>query len=339
MEGEAVPSRERKYLICFRIIFSSVGLLAWLALPGPAQEPPTNAPAADKPGMAEVPNRRPGGTPGLGSNRPPVGVALRAGYRWDIPVDFTDRGDISAQHVGAGETVFFPVTRNILGSFDLDLDYVSYAFSVDESSVFAAPGLMRHAADVRLTPMLAGRLNARWGWMARVTGAFVGEADADAWRSFSPGGMVGFVYESSPRLKWTFGLVASALLADIPLAFPMVGFDWRVTDRFRLATRGPGLDAIWTLNPKTSLTLKGRWEYRRYQLADKDPEPNGIFRDQRINVGLEFNRRLPYRLELTLEAGTSVYQQYLLENSDADTVERINTDPQAYLGARLNIHL
>ncbi len=301
-----------------------------LAVSAPALAPVTNAPAGGQGAAAETP-----GVPGSGGRPPGSLVTLRAGYRWDVPVDFTDKGDISVQHAGGGLTTGFPAGRSVFCSLDLDLDYVSYAFSVEDDSPFASPGLMRHAADVRLSPMLAGRAGGRWGWMARVTGAFTGETEADAWKSFSPGGMAGMVYTASPGLKWTFGIVASSLLADVPLAFPIVGFDWAASERLRLATRGPGLDVILKLAPETTLALKGRWEYRRYQLADEDPEPNGIFRDQRINASLELSRRFFRRLEATLEAGTSLYQQYRLENSDEDTVARINTDPQAFLGFRL----
>ncbi len=315
-------------------------LLIFGACSGLAQESALNPPADAAPGVAEIRAQRPGGpADGRPGRRRGSGVAVRTGYRWDIPVDFTDRGDISAQHVGGGVTTLLPVNKSIIGSLDLDVDYVSYSFTVDEASLFADAGLMRHAADVRLSPMLLGRVNERWGWMARVTGAFTGELEADAGKSFSPGGMAGLVYNCGPKLKLTFGLVASALLADVPLAFPIVGFDWAPTDRLRLATRGPGLDAIVKLAPETTLTFKGRWEYRRYQLADENPEPNGIFRDQRINAGVELSRRFLRRLDLTLEAGTSLYQQYRLENSDEDTVERITTDPQAYLGARLAVNL
>lgn len=315
-----------------------------IAFSGNAQEPAGNAPAGDRalavtpePALRPASGAGPGGmvSGGPGGRPPGSGVSLRAGYRWDIPVDFTDKGDISAQHAGGGLTTMFPVSRTIFGSLDLDVDYVSYSFSVEDDSPFAYSGLMRHAADVRISPMLAGKVNDRWGWMARVTGAFTGETDADAGKSFSPGGMAGLVYNCNPRLKLTFGLVASALLADVPLAFPIVGFDWAATDRLRLATRGPGLDIIMKLTPQTTLAVKGRWDYRRYRLADKDPEPNGIFRDQRINAGVELSRRFLRSMEVALEAGASLYQQYRLEDSDENTVERIDTDPQGYCGARL----
>ncbi|MBU4198805.1 MAG: hypothetical protein KKG09_04135 [Verrucomicrobia bacterium] len=83
---------------------------------------------------------------------------------------------------------------------------------------------------------------------------------------------------------------------------------------------------------ETTLTVKGRWDYRRYQLADKVPVPDGIFRDQRVNASVELSRRFQRILELTIEAGTSIYQQYKLENSDEDSIETIQTDPQAFLG-------
>ena len=305
-----------------------------------AQEPTTNAPADDKLSVAQVTAQRPGGPVAGSAGRPPGnGVAVRTGYRWDMPVDFTDKGDISAQHVGAGVTTLLPVNKNILGSLDLDVDYVSYSFSVDNDSLFAASGLMRHAADVRISPMLMGRVSERWGWMARATGAFTGETDADAGKSFSPGGMAGMVYNCGPKLKLTFGVVASALLADELLVFPIVGFDWALTERLRLATRGPGLDVIMKLAPETTLTLKGRWDYRRYRLADTAPVPDGVFRDQRVDISLELSRRFRRVMELTLAAGTSVYQQYKLENSDEDTVARIDTDPQAFLGVRMALSL
>ena len=326
-----------------------VGVLLILGVfPAPAREPVTNEPVAGMRMGAGLPVQQEGRLPvgweggqDSGSMGRPRGPAVegRVGYRWDLPVDLTDKDNVSAQHGGGGVTIRLPVSKTLMGSLDMDVDYVSYSFAVDEDTLFDAAGLMRHAADVRISPMLAGRINKRWSWMARVSGAFIGETDADAWKSFSPGGMAGAVYDIDPNLKLTFGFVASALLADVPLAFPIIGLDWKLNDQLRIATRGPGLDVIMKLTPETTLTVKGRWDYRRYQLAGKGPVPDGIFRDQRVNTSVELSRRFHRILELTLEAGTSVYQQYKLENSDEDTLETIQTDPQAFLGARLTINL
>ncbi len=330
-------------------IYSAGVLIVFLTLAASAQGPTTNVPVAGSNLLAlsfsEGRNTAPvvweGGqdSGSLGHPRG-CGMEYRAGYRWDLPVDLSDQGDVSAQHIGAGMTTRLPWNKALIVSLDVDVDYVSYSFSVDEDSLFDTPGLMRHAADVRIGPMLAGRINKRWSWMAKVTGAFTGETDADAWKSFNAGMLAGAGYTVNPKLKLVLAVVTSSMLADQPLVFPIIGFDWMPNDRLRVATRGPGLDIIMKLTPETTLTVKGRWEYRRYHLdEDRAPEPGGIFRDQRVNAGIELSRRFYRRVELTLEAGTSVYQQFKLENSDEDTIERINTDPEAYLGAKVSVNL
>lgn len=123
------------------------------------------------------------------------------------------------------------------------------------------------------------------------------------------------------------------------LAIPIPGFDWKISERYRLAAQGPGINLITTLSPTTKLTFLSRWEYRQYRLDDDPPVPGGKYYDQRIPVGLELTHRFFRVLEVALEGGCYVYQQMMIRDKDDNKVVTVVGDQSVYVGLRMSLQL
>jgi len=152
------------------------------------------------------------------------------------------------------------------------------------------------------------------------------------WR---PGGVSCIV---SPDLKWSLSFVGFGFEGS-PLVIPIPGFDWKISERYRLATQGPGLGFITTLSPATKLTVLSRWEYRQYRLDDDPPVPGGKYYDQRFPVGMELTRRFFHVLEVALEGGCYVYQQMMIRDKDDNKVITVVGDQALYVGLRMSLRL
>lgn len=165
-----------------------------------------------------------------------------------------------------------------------------------------------------------------------------GESHADLWEAFNGGGLGGVSCVVSPNLKWSLSVVGFGFEGS-PLVIPIPGFDWKISERYRLATQGPGLNFITTLSPKTKLIVLGRWEYRQYRLDDDPPVPGGKYYDQRYPVGLELTRRFFHVLEVALEGGCYVYQQMMIRDKDDNKMVTVVGDQSAYVGLRISVQL
>jgi hypothetical protein len=124
-----------------------------------------------------------------------------------------------------------------------------------------------------------------------------------------------------------------------PLVIPIPGFDWKISERYRLATQGPGLNFSTTLSPVTKLNVLARWEYRQYRLDDDPPVPGGKYYDQRYPVGLELTRRFFRVLEVVLEGGFYVYQQMMIRDKDDNKMITVVGNQSAYVGLRMSLRL
>ena len=197
---------------------------------------------------------------------------------------------------------------------------------------------MHDALALRLGLMVMAPINEKWGWQAGGMMSVAGESQADPWEAFNGGALGGVSYIASPDLKWSLSVVGFGFEGSF-LAIPIPGFDWKISERYRLATQGPGLNFTTTLSPVTKLNVLARWEYRQYRLDDDPPVPGGKYYDQRYPVGIELNRRFFRVLEVALEGGIYVYQQMMIRDKDDNKVVTVVGDQSAYVGLRLSLPL
>ena len=292
---------------------------------------PTNAPPAF--GMDSATN-----VPAMGQQPTGCGVELRTGYRLDPSSHYNDGSDVTVQRVRLGAIVRRSIRPGLMLMGDVDAEYAAYTFNQRDDTIFGKSGFMHDAVALRLGLMIMAPIDAKWGWQAGGMMSVAGESHADLWEAFNGGAVGGVSYIASPDLKWSLSLVGFGFEGSF-LAIPIPGFDWKISERYRLATQGPGLNFITTLSPTTKLIVLSRWEYRQYRLDDDPPVPGGKYYDQRIPVGIELTRRFFRVLEVALEGGVYAYQQMMIRDTDDNKVVTVVGDQSAYVGLRMSLQL
>ena len=274
----------------------------------------------------------------LGQQPMGCGVELRTGYRLDPSSHYNDGSDVTVQRVRLGAIVRRNIQPGLMLMGDVDTEYSAYTFNRRDDTIFGKSGFMHDAVALRLGLMVLAPINDKWGWQAGGSVSVSGESQADLWEAFNGGALGGVSCIVSPDFKWSLSLVGFGFEGS-PLVIPIPGFDWKISERYRLATQGPGLNFITTLSPATKLIVLSRWEYRQYRLDDDPPVPGGKYYDQRFPVGLELTRRFYRVLEVTLEGGCYVYQQMMIRDKDDNKVVTVVGDQSAYVGLRLSLQL
>ena len=173
-----------------------------------------------------------------------------------------------------------------------------------------------------------------WSLFARAGASWAGESDASIGDGLTVQGFGGARWQFRDDLAFTFGLLGLSRLEDDPLVVPIVGVDWRISDRLRLFTPGPGLALVAKLDDSLDLTLRAGWECRDYRLDGGRPGlRSGVVRDDRVPVALELAlKRGPARL--SLRAGATLHQRFEVDDRTGDRVARVETDPAPFLGLR-----
>ena len=291
--------------------------------------PTTNVPAMRQSPLGQLPQgQRPMGR----------GIELRTGYRLDPSSHYNDGSDVTVQRVRLGAIVRRSIRPGLMLMGDVDAEYAAYTFNQRDDTIFGTSGFMHDAVTLRLGLMVMAPINGRWGWQAGGSVAMAGESQADLWEAFSSVALGGVSYMASPDFKWSLSVVGFGFEGS-PLVIPFPGFDWKISERYRLATQGAGLNFITTLSPATKLIVLGRWEYRQYRLDDDPPVPGGKYYDQRIPVGIELTRRFFRVLEVALEGGCYVYQQMMIRDKDDNKVVTVVGNQSAYVGLRMSLQL
>ncbi len=266
------------------------------------------------------------------------GIELSSGYRLDPSSHYNDGSDVTVQRFRLGAIMRRSIRPRLMLLGDLDAEYASYSFNQRDDTIFGKSGFMQDAVTLRLGLMIVAPIDAKWGWQAGGSLSMAGETQADVWESINGAALGGINYLASPDLKWSVSF-AGFWFEGSPLVIPLPGFDWKISERYRLATQGPGLNFVTTLSPSTKLTIMSRWEYRQYRLDDNAPVPGGKYYDQRFPVGLELTRRFFRVLDVSLEGGCYVYQQMMIRDKDDNKVVTVVGDQSAYVGLRMSLQL
>jgi hypothetical protein len=125
---------------------------------------------------------------------------------------------------------------------------------------------------------LAARLGGNWAW-----------EDGAAWeRSGRGAGLVTAAWQATPDLRLLAGFFYASLRYESDRAFPIVGFDWRLSPRIRLATTGPGLRLDADLGGRHRLAASVQWSGYGVRLDDQDGSRPGGLVEEAALLRLEY---------------------------------------------------
>jgi hypothetical protein len=257
-------------------------------------------------------------------------VSARAALRYDWPTGLAGDGEVSVRRYSLGGGVTEPVSDRLAVGLEADAEFSAYRFAGTVPLVGVMDDMASDTLSIRAGPSLRYRRNEDWSYLASLRFSFTGETDADPVRAMQGTLMLGAGYAVSPAFRLNTALAVISRIQDTPLVIPFILADWTITDRIRLATQGPGLGLTARLYRSGAVTLRGRWEYRQYRLDDDAALPDGVFRDSRINLSLEYTQYITRQAGLSLEVGRALYQKMSLLDRDGDHHGDLEADPVVF---------
>ena len=283
---------------------------------------------------------------------PPIGPATRLDQIearadfWQIDVkgsasfgaDGKQSGDVDVARFEAGIAYNTSLRDDLRLRIGLSTQQANFDFSDVTTVVPGTDDPWDHLQSYRLGGALFGRINETWSWFGGLEVRAAFESGADIEDSLELRGTGGAEYRVSKDLAFTFGLAAGTQIEDDPLVIPILGIDWNIDEKTRLASRDLGLILSREIAQDWSLGLFGNFEIRDWRLDDSRATiPDGVAREKRIVAGVEARYRPSNKFEFALEGGVVAWQKLKALDDDGRKVGDQDFEPAPYIGASLVI--
>lgn len=176
----------------------------------------------------------------------------------------------------------------------------------------------------------------RTSWVSSAALTFAGEDNAALGKSLSVCMLTGLRYRVRDDVTIEGGLAAVSLLEDDPWLVPYVGFDWDMGAGWRLSASGPRVEFSKELGREWTLGAIAQYEVRQYRLNASNPLPDGVLRDQQIDLGLEIAWRPQPDTRLSIEGGMVGWRELQFLDRDGNKVSETEADPAPFASLRLH---
>ena len=141
------------------------------------------------------------------------------------------------------------------------------------------------------------------------------------------------------KLTLTGGLIVRSQLEDSAFVVPIIGFDWRIDDKWSLTTNyrtsifpQPGLAIKYQACESVSLALGARYESRSFRLSDRDTPVDGVGRERRLPVELCMQWQITRHATLSATAGLVAWQRFRMDDTGGTRIAQFEADPTPVFG-------
>lgn len=190
--------------------------------------------------------------------------------------------------------------------------------------------------ETSLGATLCTRYTEDLGWFASGAVTLSGEDHAALGEAISVATVGGVRYQASDEVALQAGLAVQTLLEDRSWIIPYLGFEWRISERVRLASEGSKLRLETDLDPAWKLYGEAAYEIRQYRLNATNPLPEGVMRDEEIDLSLGLDWRPKPGLVAGLETGITAWREFELLDEDGGRASETETSPAPFAAFSLN---
>ncbi|MCC6678390.1 MAG: hypothetical protein IT436_14730 [Phycisphaerales bacterium] len=248
-----------------------------------------------------------------------------------------DQGKVSVARGGGVLEVDAPIGDRSRLSFTLATEYSSYSF--DDAQGFAQ-GFEEPWGDVfehSLSAIFTTQPSDRWSYIlgGGIRASYEQGASFDD--SLTGQGIAGFNYKFSDTFNAGLGVVVRSQIEDDVSVFPLILFDWRISEKWRFNGKagGPGVVLSYQATDSLSFSLEGDYQTRTFRLSDDGPAPDGVGSDERLQLALGADWKVAEQVRLRGRIGANLYERYnLLDRNGVQITDR-EADPTPFVGLEL----
>lgn len=263
-------------------------------------------------------------------------LSFRPRVEHTFDADLRDsNGSVAATRAGAVLGFAAPISERARVLVNAEGEFSRYEWSDASDLLPSGQDPIKDAYLFRLSPGMVYAIDSDWSLTAGGVVEIAAASGADVGDAITFGGFFGARYRWSETLTSTFGIIAKTRLEDSPIAVPLLGVQWQITERVRLENEGLGLKLSADLNEQWRAGVFARYELRDYRLAtdgDGGSVPDGVLRDSRIPLGVSIEWRPSPSVQVELLGGAVVYQSYEIETKHGDRVQSDRANPTPFVG-------
>lgn len=274
----------------------------------------------------------------------PVSFDFDGGLAFQGSSDLTDTGgsfSVNRWFASMGLTYSW----NMRNSIGLTVGGGSANYDFDESTGMGGGSPWEEIEETRIS--LIGRFG--FGDTGTIflipTARYNGENKSDTSEGRTYGLMAAAAWRLSPELTIGPGFGVFSRLEDGARVFPILVIDWKISDRWKLATggglaasQGPGLTLSYQLSNSWSLGMTSRYEDLEFRLVEDGTTPGGVGRDQSIPVVLSAAWEPNKTVKLGMFAGFEFAGKLKLKDANGDLISESSYDPAAIFGGTFELH-
>lgn len=249
---------------------------------------------------------------------------------WSLPVGLEgDRGDVEVRRAGFDVLTTYEVSSRLSVGFDVGAERSTYRFS-DRDRVVAGVGrLFEEGTTAYVTPGFKVTLDDNWSYGAAVTVATGFAPGADPADGTTASVMATVRRRLSPSLALMVGGLYATNIEDDPLIVPIVvvlGAGDGPGGPVRFEFRGAGVRAAYPLSPRVSVAAAVRYMNRGFRMASDDRLSEGVFRDVRVPLSVEFDLHPTRSVTISGAVGVNAYADLRFEDRRGNEVVEAQAD-------------
>lgn len=304
-----------------------------LAAPAAAQEDTSEPPVEERAGDA-------GGAEAAVADAPRWSLSLEAGAGYIAEGDL-DRGpgDLDIFFASAGVTVGYAIDRTSRISLITAGEYWSYDFDGATGLVAGTSEPFDDLYVARVGALYLKRIDDNWSVVLGGHVQSAGEDGSDFSDTVTVAGIAGFRYAFSESLSVGLSLLVSSRLEDDVLVIPIPTVDWRIDERWRLASETQIDSVLYVLSYQASeqwnLGLGAGFYSQRFRLDETGPVPNGLADVQRVLVAGRARYEPSEHVTIRLTGGFVVYHDIELMTAGGSKISSDEVDPAPTAGVSL----
>lgn len=258
-------------------------------------------------------------------------------YVFDAEVDDSSggsSGDLSITRAGGQLGVSGAISDAWRWNVKAQVEASWYNFD-DFSLVPGTTDPLNDVYELTLTPSLLYQASPTWAFLGGGIIQFAGESGADVGESATFGGFFGSRWQVSPTFALQLGFAVKTRIEDNVGFLPALGFDWKVSEKVRLASEGAGLKLSAEVNEQWVAFINAGWAVREYRLEDDSSNPllsEGVFRDQRFTIGAGVEWKPTPKASITLTGGVVAWSEIQFDDENGVELAEEELDPTGYVG-------
>lgn len=217
-------------------------------------------------------------------------------------------------------------------------------YEFNEQSTFGGGEPWGEIEDLRLSATARFKISKTGTGILIPTLRYNGESGADSGDSRTYGLFAAAAWRVNEGLTIGPGVGIFSKLEDGTRAFPILIIDWKINERWRLATgrglaasQGPGLTLSYEVSQRWKLALTGRYENLEFRLDDEDLAPDGIGRDQSFPLVFSGVFDANELASFSIFAGVELGGKLKLKNEFDEVLDESSYDPAAIIGATIEL--